>query len=282
MGKDNNIPVLDINNQFLSYTNPAKARILTRKGKAKVFCRNPYMLQLLGEVGENEMSNIRSSSQHSRLILNFTKYFKEEREVYIQNLTDTQISMTFRGQGEEYHKIIPRTRKPYNLTQDVPFYLIKMSTDFRRIVNRNPPALRLLEEEEFVEYYEKQAERNGTSFDTEFGKALDIANRLQNKQELPSDRMQRENNQKLEERIEELEKPVELLPQIIGLCARASKDQGAQRVQAGDFLDDLEMLAPKMTLEDWEFVQTKGVYKTVKNYAAKQVDALTAEDEDDE
>ena len=283
MGKDNNIPVLDSNNQFLSYTNPAKARILTRKGKAKVFCRDPYMLQLQGEVGENEMGNIKASSKSSKLILNFTRYFSEEKEVYVQNLTDTQISLSFKSpSGDDYHIIIPKTRKPYNLSLEIPFELIKMSPDFRKIVNRNPPGLRLMSEEEYVGYYERQAERNDTSFDHELGLATDLKNRLQNFQKNADSGVERTVNPGLPTTPDEIETPVEIMPLIVGLCARSDKEYGSGRVTAGEFLDELEMIEDKLTVDDWDFVQTKGVYKSVKNFAAKKVDALTDGGEEDD
>ncbi len=283
MGKDNNIPVLDQNNQFLSYTNPAKARILTRKGRAKVFCRKPYMLQLVGEAGEEDMT-IKGSSKRSKLILNFTKYFKEEKEVYVQNLLDSQISLTFKSPGgDDYHLILPKTRKPYNLTLDIPFELIKISPDFRKIVNRNPPGLRLLEEEEYLAYYEKQADRNNSTFDEEMGKATDLKNRLQNKIEMPSERLQRAAEQQYEDRIEAAEAPVEISPQVIGMCVSAMKD-AHPRILAGDFIEQMEMWEDNETLvvDDWEYIQTKGVYKSVKLFAGKMIDKLTGGDEDED
>jgi hypothetical protein len=280
---EKNIPVLDQDNKFLSKTSPAKARILIKKGRALVFNKDPFMIKMLGD-GEMKMQAKRTAAGlMGTSITNFTKYFAEEREVYVQNMGSTQISLSFPdGMGDHAYVIIPRTRKPFNLTQHVPFEAIKRGMDFRKIINRKPPLLRLIEEEEFIEYYEKLSDRNNTSFETELGKAQDLQNVLMNKPVLSSDRMQREMEEKLEEKMEELEKPVEMHPQVIGLCAQADKSQGAQRINAGDFIEELESLELDLTVDDYEFVATRGVYKLVKNFAAKKLEELTADNEDDE
>lgn len=279
------IPVLNYDNRFLSYTNAAKARILIKKNKALVFSKNPFMIKLKGD-GEDQMVSRRTANERGMIgaaIANFTKYFAEEREVYVQNMGSTQISLTFPvGPGDQAHVTIPRTRKPYNLTQHVPFEAIKRGMDFRKIINRRPPILRLMEEQEYVDYYEKLAARNNTSFEEELGAAQELQDTLMNKPRLPSDRLQREMETKLEDKIEELEKPIEIHPKIVGLCAMADKEQGAARISAGDFLDDLEAYAPELTVDDWEFITSKGVYKTVKNYAAKMLEELTSDADDDE
>lgn len=284
MNTEKNIPVLNIDNRFLSYTSPAKARILIKKGRALVFNKNPFMIKMMGD-GENDMvSRSTKVGLAGSLITNFTKYFSQEREVYVQNMGSTQISLSFPdGMGEHAYIIIPRTRKPFNLTQHVPYDSIKRSMDFRKIINRKPPLLRLIEEDEFIDYYEKLSERNKSSFEDELGKAQDLQNSLMNKTVLATDRMQREMEDKLEEKMEELEKPVEMHPKVIGLCAQADKEQGHQRISAGDFIEELEALELELKVDDYEFVTTRGVYKMVKNFAAKKLDELTTtSDEDDE
>ena len=278
------IPVLNLENKLLSYTSPAKARILIKNGKALVFNKDPFIIQLKGE-GDLEMSSRRTEMKNGMLggsIANFTKYFAEEREVYVQNMGSTQISLQFPvGPGDFAYVIIPRTRKPFNLTQHVPFDAIKRGIDFRKIINRRPPILRLIEEEEFIEYYENLATRNNTSFSEELSKAQDLQNTLMEKPKVASDSAQREMEEKLEERKEELEKPAELHPKVVGLCAQADKEQGTNRLSAGDFLEEIEAMEDEFQIDDWEFISTKGVYKTVKNYAAKKLDALTSSDEEE-
>ena len=283
--KTQDIPVLNYDNRFLSYTNAAKARILIKKNKALVFSKNPFMIKLKGD-GEEDMVSRRTANEQGIIgssIANFTKYFAEEREVYVQNMGSTQISLTFPvGPGDQAHIIIPRTRKPFNLTQHVPFDSIKRGMDFRKIINRRPPILRLMDEQEFVDYYEKLAARNNSSIEHELGVAQDLQDTLMNKPRLPTDRLQREMEQKLEDKMEELEKPTIINPKIVGLCAQADKEQGSARISAGDFIDDLEAYEQELTVDDWEFVTTRGVYKTVKHFAAQKLQELTADDEDDD
>ena len=219
----------------------------------------------------------------SSTITSFLKYFSEEREVYVQNMSNTQISLSF-GSGETaFHTTIPRTRKPYVLTQYVPFDAIKNSFDFRKIVTRrNPPILRLIDEEEYEAYYSKLAHRNKTSIDEELAKAQDVMENLVNKRTAAPERMQREMESLLEEKIEKLESPPEIHPRVIGLCAQADKEQGFNRISSDDFLDELETLSADLGADDWEFISTKGVYKRVKKFASEQLDELVIDDDDDE
>jgi len=275
---EKNIPVLDTNNVFLSYTNPAKARILIKKGKAYAFNLDPFIIKMKGE-GEIQMSQ----GMIGNSVTNFTKYFSEEREVYVQNLGSTQISLSFTsGVGDTVHVVIPKSRKPLNLTQMAPFESIKKSMDFRKIINRRPPVLRLMDESEYLAYYENLAKQNRTTVEEELNFSLEHQYNLMNKPVISSEVLKREMEQKFEDKIEELEKPAELHPKIVGLCAMADKEQGESRLSANDFMEDLEALSSELTLDDWEFISTKGVYKVVKNYAAKKLDLATSDSESDE
>ena len=278
---EKNIPVLDLDNKFLSYTSPAKARILLKNNSAIVFNKDPFIIRLKGEPGDLKMKS-NNEGFSGNTITSFIKYFAEEKEVYVQNMGSTQISMSFNISDQIYHLIIPKTRKPYIVTQYIPFEAIKNSIDFRRIITRrNPPILRLLKEEEYFEYYENAAKRNKTSIEEEFSIAQNVMENLISKPKEVTDRVQREMESKLEDRIEKLESPVEPLPVIVGLCARADKEEGSSRISANTFLEELESLEGKLKEEDWEFVSTKGVYKSVKKFATSRLEALTITEEDD-
>ena len=277
-----NIPVLDQDHKFLSYTSSAKARILIKNGKALIFNKDPFMILLKGE-GETKMSSRRTEIKQGiigAIIANFTKYFAEEREVYVQNMGSTQISLSFPSStGLDTHVTIPRTRKPYNLTQHVPFSAIKASIDFRKIINRHPPILRLLTEEEFFEYYEKRALANRTSIEEEISVAQAMQDTLMNKRTIASEALAREMEAKLEDKMEELESAPEPHPRAIGLCAEADKEYHP-RISAPDFLEELESLEDQLTVEDWEFISTKGVYKLVKKHAQDKLDLLTSDEDE--
>lgn len=277
MGKESNIPVLSMDNTFLSYTNPAKARILINKGKAHVFSKDPFMIQLNGEnARELKMSN----ATQKTAIMNFTKYFDQERDVYIQNVGNTQIALTFTtGPGNEVSHIIPKTRKPYNLTQFIPFSAIKNSVDFRSLMNRRPPIIRLMTEEEYIAYYENVAGQNNSSFDDEVGKVIDTVKGITERR---PELLVREMEALKQEKEEALSKPPETHQRVIGLCVEADKEMGTNRLSAGDFIEELEAISGELSIEDWEFVQSKGVYKTVKDFATKRLSSLTTSSDEDE
>jgi hypothetical protein len=225
--------------------------------------------------------HIQQANSYYAQITNFTKYFEKEREVFVQNISSTQISLYFNdGSGMTFSVIIPRTRRPYNLTQDVPFEVIKRSMDFRKIVNRPTPVLRLIDESDFVDYYQNLAIENSTSFEEEYGKALELKQNLTTKVKLPSESMRRDLEQKAEDIKEQLEKPVEMNPRIIGLCAQADKDLGMARISASDFIEELKSLENVLSVDDWEFVSSRGVYKTVKDFASKKIGELTISSEE--
>ena len=102
-------------------------------------------------------------------ITNFSEYFKNARDnfqdIYIQNISNAQISMSVPvGVNQTESITIPKTRKPYNLCQDVPFDALANSMDLRKLVNRRPEVLRLITAEEYMEYDLKNLEKIGSAF----------------------------------------------------------------------------------------------------------------------
>ncbi len=55
-GRDMRVPVLNMRNQPLMPTTPAKARKLLKKGRAKVAQRSPFAIQLLYATGETKQN----------------------------------------------------------------------------------------------------------------------------------------------------------------------------------------------------------------------------------
>lgn len=97
-------------------------------------------------------------------ITNWTKFFKEERDVYVQNISSTNLALEFRDHtGQPLPVKVENTRDPVNLTELVPFEIIKRSQDFRKMANRKPPVMLVLNEGEFSAYYQKKAELEGTA-----------------------------------------------------------------------------------------------------------------------
>ena len=80
-------------------------------------------------------------------VINFTDFFREPRSIYVCNISNCQVSVTFDiGQGHTESFLFPNSKDPLDLTRFIPFDAIKNSMDLRRMLNRSPPALRLLTE----------------------------------------------------------------------------------------------------------------------------------------
>lgn len=248
------VQVVDRFRRVLSYTHPAKARKLIKDGRARIVCENPFTIQM--EVSMD-------------LVTNFTEYFKEERDVYVQNLTDKQISLEFDiGNGRKESCPIPRTRKPFNLTQMIPFSAIKASTDLRKLVNRTPPALKLLTEGEFQAYYESTARDNGTTVDEELYRAMELRQALVNRQKMPAS---------AEAEVAPVEPELTpddvLTPRVVGLCSQVGEDiPESERLSARDFVEELEAIETALTSADLEYLVGHGFHKSVKKWVQKRID----------
>lgn len=266
-GQHNKVSVLDVDNRHISYTNPAKARILVRDGRATVFNANPFIIKLNGEKRTDEMKRFRKA------IKSFTDYFKEERDVYVQNLSNTQISLGFGVAPNNSSALIPETRKPYNLSQYVPFKDLKNSVDLRKMLNRKPATLILLEEEEYNQFYEDLAAKKGTTADEEIIQANEEQQALMNRSSYVEreKKASKDADEAVEEEIKEGQAPDQELPEmpqprIIGMCAD-------DKLTATDFLERLSMMddAGDLSDADFEYLQSNAPKKSVKNWAVKQL-----------
>jgi hypothetical protein len=94
--------------------------------------------------------------------VNFTEYFATEKDVWIRNIGNTQISLEFdAGNGNKIGECIPRVGDPTNLSQRVPWDAIKNSPQFRNLVNRSPRIMILMLPEQAMEFFRQKATRNG-------------------------------------------------------------------------------------------------------------------------
>src|SRR5271166_3356217 len=95
-------------------------------------------------------------------VINFTNFFAKERDIYVSNCSNCQVSVQFDvGPGHTESYLFVNTKDPVNLTQKIPFHAIKSSMDFRRMLNRVPAALHLLTDEEYEAFYNKSAKTLG-------------------------------------------------------------------------------------------------------------------------
>lgn len=271
MANANSIPVLDSTNKVISKTTSAKARILIKKNKASIFSKDPFMIKLLD-------SNQKESVMFKGFF-DFSEYFKEEKSIYVQNVSNTLVSMEFKTAGGTISSItIPNTPKPFCITDYVSFDQLKASFDLRRLVNREPRALRLMSKEEYVKYYECMAEMNETSLEEELDKAriahAGIVDRNKLYPTSPKDKTPTKTTSPVPvEKVEVEEQPS---PQVVGLCARVSNEVDEdERMGESDFLERL-MSLPELREVDLDYLQGHGNYKKVKTWAAKKLESLSA------
>jgi hypothetical protein len=207
-------------------------------------------------------------------VTNFTEYFREERDVYVQNKSNTQVSLQFEtSPGRIDSVLIPRDKKPLNLTQMVPFKAIKESVDLRKMVNRTPPVLALLTEAEFLAYYEKLAEQVGVPTEAAIAEAHKTQRDLQDKRifTTPDPRSRKTLDEEAEERKDEPADPQDkVTARIVGLCNSVGEDiPEKDRMSANDMLEEIKDLdqGQALTRADLEYLQGHGHYKAVKNWA---------------
>ena len=274
------VTVVNTKNEFLSYTHPARARKLLKQGKAEVFSNDPFIIKIRGGRGA-----IMQPRQLGPMV-NFTEFFREERDIYVQNTSGgMQISITFEvAPGRVEHVTIPPTKKPFNLTQFVPFNAIKNSTDIRRFITRHPPRLRLMTEEEYNEFFVSLAKRRGTSMDQEITQALEEQAMLMDRR-VPVDATPPKKIDELREEIEsnpELAGSDQVHPRVAGICAEVGPEvEEKDRPKAGKILDDLEAIEDQLKEGDLEYLMSKGGYPTVKKWAKQRLDeVLMASDEE--
>jgi hypothetical protein len=228
-------------------------------------------------------------------IINWTEFFKEEKDIYVQNIANAQISLEFIiSPGQTQGFTVPQTRDPFNLTQHIPWNAIKGSADFRRMLNRRPPALLLLTEAEFQEYYAKKAANSGKS-----------AAQWQSEMDAAETRRQGIQNRTAIENIDKPKPIHEVTKQGTGLFGDAAKEvrstdvatedeiinprvlhfchqvnnqiPDAEKMKAHDLLNNLQTLEGELKLDDYEYIRSHGHWKTVKTWAKTKAAALSSD-----
>lgn len=243
-------------------------------------------------------------------VKNFTEYFREERDVYVQNISNAQLSLEFNmGEGRVEGFTIPTIRDPINLTQHLPFVAIKNSMDFRKLLSRRPPVLSLLSQKEYEAYFARRAKaRNMLTSEGEpdVDAAIDMA---EEKRRRTSDKNLRESvaDHKPDPIHEVTEKGTgpggaprfgerqrvsasEMIaedevinPRILHLCNQVKAEvEDHERMPAADLLEALQDV-PNLGIEDFEHIRAHGFYKSVKKWAKMETSKIIkAQDEADE
>src|SRR5579863_975338 len=122
--------VLDSEDSPCAPCSSARARVLVRDGEAKWVSTDPPTIKLRRSIKTPEIWGSKVP------IVNWTDFFKEEKDIYVQNVANAQISLQFEvAPGHTQGFLVPHTRDPFNLTQHVPFAAVKSSADFRKMLN---------------------------------------------------------------------------------------------------------------------------------------------------
>ena len=245
-------------------------------------------------------------------VRNFTEYFKDEREIYVQNVSNAQVSVEFpvapnRNEGF----LFPNNRDPINLTQHFPFEVIKRSTDLRKMINRRPSVLNVLSKDEYSAYFASKAKSRGL-VDSKGRPDIDAAiDQSEESRRRTADKTMREpiatstpeplhdvtergsgpNGEAMfgeHVRVTSREIVSEddvINPRVLHLCNQVKAELDAeQRMASTELLEALQAI-PDLTLDDYEHIRSHGYYKTVKKWAKNESAKLASnegEPEDDD
>lgn len=220
-------------------------------------------------------------------VKNFTRFFEKERDIYVQNISNCQVSVQFDvGPGHSESHLFPNSKDPVNLTQKIPFHAIKASMDFRRMLNRVPPALHLLEDAEYDAFYERKAHANGLGSKEEaIQQAEEKLAAVQAHEPLPNSPKPMKVTDTHDNDPSVVSEQEVINPRILNLCLQVhSSLDDQEKMSAQNFLAELDAIQD-LTLMDWEYVMSNSFYKSTKNLAKKKVAELAtrsvADDEDE-
>jgi hypothetical protein len=295
LAPDGSVAVLDNTNHFLEYTHPAKARKLLRDGVASVWSRKPFIIKLAKDVAQPTYK-----WRAQMATVNFTEYFKEERQVFVQNVSNGQVSLQFDLGGGRFESwLFDPSPRPLNLTQHFPFDVIKRSMEFRKMLSRRPPALVLVTEEEYNKLYSEVAKERGLfktvveknkqvkvpDIDAAIELAEDERRRVQAKEPLPNAKPSEPLHDvvqddphfggKKEVRARDLVMEDVINPRVLHLCNQVKAELTEQeRMPANALMQELKMLDGQLKIDDWEYVRAHGWYNSVKKFAKTRIAAL--------
>lgn len=179
--------VVDADRQFVDYVPPAWARRWLKHGHVQVFRKNPFTVML--PPGQRELPRSARKkymnqpnggygqlSQQQRNPLGhggtgqgvrWLDYFREERDVWVQNTSATQLSLDIEvAPGQTQGLRVPISPDPVCLTDEYPWETLKKSTNFRRMAQKRDkrtgqPIMRLMTDEDVEAYFAAKAFKIG-------------------------------------------------------------------------------------------------------------------------
>jgi hypothetical protein len=211
---------------------------------------------------------------------------------------------------------LPYNRSPYNLTSRAPYEALKNSTDIRRLMLRRPPAIELLTEEEAMKIFEQAAREQGLwvldddgeparddngkkTPDTEAAleEALEeqralMLGKIPGQEEEPlwdpatnkinlGERMTYGRDDVKPEEPRALTDDDIITPKVMGILRQVAHDIPAkEKKPAKQVIAELKLI-PNLSMDDYEYIRSKGHYTSVKNWANKMQEKLISEAEDD-
>lgn len=274
------VAVLDRDGTVLDSCDPARARILVRDGEAVWILREPATIQLQRAVALGRR-------RETMPIVNWTEFFKQEHDIYVQNVANAQVSLEFEiAPGVIQGFLFPHGRHPVNITQHIPFNSVKASTNFRKMLNRRPPALQLLSEEEFMKYYEARAKdwrlpdphaAIDRAEELRQGVAQHAAYTTDEKPE-PIHEVVRDDihlGGKKEVKAHEIVSTDEIInPRVLHICNQVNHEiQERDKMKAANMLEEFETVG-QLKLDDYEYIRAHGYWKTVKLWAKQRAAEL--------
>lgn len=183
MNENATVMVVDHYRQYVGKVTPAVARRALKERRVRVWKKDPFIIQL--PPGETSLPSFNAERTHMNpsttnlndrrggYIANWLQFFSVERDIWIQNLTATQLSMSFEiAQGVQEGFLVLPGLNPVCITQSIPFEAIKRSSEFRRFANAQPSVMRVMTQEQALEYYEQQARMSGAFVPDENGQLV--------------------------------------------------------------------------------------------------------------
>ena len=223
-------------------------------------------------------------------ITNWTEFFREEHDIYVQNVANAQVSIEFEiAPGIVQGFLFSHSRNPLNLTQHIPFQAIRGSVNFRKMLNRRPPVLQLLTEEEFKEFYARKAhEWKLSDTDAAIDHAEEVRQGIAQHKAVTTDDAPKpihevvEDGTRLGER--KIVRPAEgevvssdeiINPRVLHLCNQVGSEvQEKDKMPASEMLEELEKVEPQLKLDDYEYLRGHGFWKSVKKWSQGKAAAL--------
>lgn len=231
--------------------------------------------------------------QQTQTIPSFTEFFRKEQDIWVKSIVPGQVSLEFEtSPGNKIGICVPYTGDPICLTDRISFDAIKHCNSLRDLCRprqqRNgavkPPALQLLTTEQANEHFARKAERrglwvkepDGSVAKDEAGKPIpdvqavmmtatqspDIARTIVSPPDQDDD-----DKMKLDIKYTGL-----VTPRVAFLCHQVSDVLPEnERMTADALLSELEAVESTLTNVDFEHIQNKVPYRSIKSWASERL-----------